>query len=84
MNNYSFFCSKIMLGGNMENLFQKLNEFINEYDNFIIMGHKDPDLDSLGSALGLCEIIESFTIEFNFSKRFSILPPNIILLQKKG
>ena len=44
----------------MENLFQKLNEFINEYDNFIIMGHKDPDLDSLGSSLGLCEIIESF------------------------
>ena len=24
------------------------------------MGHKDPDLDSLGSGLGLCEIIESF------------------------
>ena len=59
MNNYSFFCSKIMLGGIMENLFQKLNEFINEYDGFIIMGHKDPDLDSLGSSLGLCEIIET-------------------------
>ena len=44
----------------MEHLFQKLNEIIQEYDSFIIMGHKDPDLDSLGSALGLCEIIESF------------------------
>ena len=44
----------------MEHLFEKLNEIINEYDSFIIMGHKDPDLDSLGSALGLCEIIESF------------------------
>ena len=44
----------------MEHLFQKLNEIINEYDSFIIMGHKDPDLDSLGSSLGLCEIIESF------------------------
>ena len=44
----------------MDNLFQKLNALIDEYDNFIIMGHKDPDLDSLGSALGLCEIIESF------------------------
>ena len=44
----------------METLFEKLNEIINEYDSFIIMGHKDPDLDSLGSALGLCEIIESF------------------------
>ena len=44
----------------MEHLFQKLNEIINKYDNFIIMGHKDPDLDSLGSSLGLYEIIESF------------------------
>lgn len=44
----------------MEELFNKLNEIISKYDNFIIMGHKDPDLDSLGSSLGLCEIIESF------------------------
>ena len=43
----------------MEQLFNKLNEIINEYDSFIVMGHKDPDLDSLGSCLGLCEIIES-------------------------
>ena len=44
----------------MEKLFQKLNDLISKYDNFIVMGHKDPDLDSLGSSLGLCEIIESF------------------------
>lgn len=44
----------------MKHLFQKLNEIINEYDSFIIMGHKDPDLDSLGSSLGLYEVIESF------------------------
>ena len=44
----------------METLFEKLNEYIKEYDSFIIMGHRDPDLDSLGSSLGLCEIIESF------------------------
>ena len=44
----------------METLFNKLNEIINEYDSFIIMGHRDPDLDSLGSSLGLYEIIESF------------------------
>ena len=44
----------------METLFEKLNEYIKSYDSFIIMGHKDPDLDSLGSSLGLCEIIESF------------------------
>ena len=44
----------------MKHIFQKLNEMINEYDNFIVTGHKDPDLDSLGSCLGLCEVIESF------------------------
>lgn len=44
----------------MKHLFQKLNDIINEYDNFIVVGHKDPDLDSLGSSLGLYEIIESF------------------------
>ena len=44
----------------MKHIFQKLNEIIKEYDNFIVTGHKDPDLDSLGSCLGLCEVIESF------------------------
>ena len=60
MNNYSFFYSKIIIGDKMQSLFEKLNKIIEEYDSFVIMGHKDPDLDSLGSSLGLCEIIESF------------------------
>lgn len=47
------------IGDTMEHLFEKLNEIISEYENFIIMGHSDPDLDSLGASLGLCEIIES-------------------------
>ena len=44
----------------MNELFERLNKIIKEYDSFIVTGHKDPDLDSLGSCLGLCEIIESF------------------------
>ncbi len=44
----------------MIDLFKKINEIINEYDSFIVMGHKDPDLDCLGAGLGLCEIIEHF------------------------
>lgn len=44
----------------MQELFEKINELISNYDSFIVMGHKDPDLDSLGSCLGLCEVIESF------------------------
>ena len=44
----------------MNTVFEKLNEFIQEYDNVIVMGHADPDLDSLGSCLGLIEVVESF------------------------
>ena len=43
----------------MEKVFEKINEIISNYDNVLIMGHKDPDLDSLGSCLGLYEIVES-------------------------
>ena len=44
----------------MDQLFTKLNEIIGEYDNFIIVGHKKPDLDSIGSSLGLYNVIKSF------------------------
>ncbi len=47
----------------MEQLFNKLNEIISEYDSFIIMGHKNPDLDSIGSALGLYNVIKHFNKE---------------------
>ena len=42
----------------MNELFDKLNELIEKYDNFILMGHKDPDLDVLGSCLALYNIIK--------------------------
>ena len=42
----------------MKELFKKLNKIFNEYESFIIMGHKDPDLDSLGSSLGLAKILK--------------------------
>lgn len=47
------------MGDCMKKLFKRLNSLIDQYDNFIIMGHKDPDLDVLGSALSLSQIIES-------------------------
>ena len=42
----------------MNNTYKKINNIIKRYDSVIIMGHKDPDLDSLGSSLGLYEIVE--------------------------
>ena len=44
----------------MNLVFEKLNEIVKEYDSIIVMGHANPDLDSLGSCLGLIEVIESF------------------------
>lgn len=43
----------------MNDIYEKIISIINDYDTIIIMGHKDPDLDSLGSSLGLYEIVES-------------------------
>lgn len=47
----------------MNSLFNKLNELINKYDKFIVMGHQNPDLDALGSAFGICEILKSLNKE---------------------
>ena len=32
---------------------QKLSEFLNAYENFIIAGHKEPDGDCIGSCLAM-------------------------------
>ena len=42
----------------MNELFKNLNQLIDKYDNFIIMGHRNPDLDVLGSALALYQVIK--------------------------
>ena len=42
----------------MINLFKQLDEQINKHNNIIIMGHKNPDLDCIGSAIGLYNAIE--------------------------
>lgn len=43
----------------MEELFKQLNLIISKYDNFILMGHKNPDLDVLGSCLALYGVIKA-------------------------
>ena len=82
----------------MQRVFEKLNEIIKQYDNFIVMGHKDPDLDSLGSCLGLIEIIESFekhaylflndkhleNYNTNINQAFKKMEKNIICVNEKS
>ena len=45
----------------MENVFNDVKRIILKYDNIILLGHKDPDLDSLGSCLGLYEIVKQMS-----------------------
>src|SRR5699024_2884247 len=40
-----------------------LTELVKESDNVIIMGHKSPDMDSLGSAIGVLNIAQSNDVE---------------------
>ena len=42
----------------MTEFFKKLDEQIKEHDNVIIIGHQNPDLDCIGSSLGLYKTIE--------------------------
>lgn len=48
-----------VIGDVMEKLFKCLDELIDKYANFIIMAHANPDLDALGSSLGLYKCIEA-------------------------
>lgn len=42
----------------MNNFFKNLDKEIKHHKNIIIMGHKNPDLDCIGSSLGLYKAIE--------------------------
>ncbi len=41
----------------METLFQKLTEVLSKYQTIIIMSHQNPDLDAIGSSMGLSQIL---------------------------
>ena len=41
----------------METLFNKLTEILSKYQRIIIMSHSNPDLDAIGSSMGLYRIL---------------------------
>lgn len=47
----------------MDSLFDKITELVTIYDNVILMGHVHPDLDALGSCLGMSTILNSMNIK---------------------
>src|SRR5699024_11340332 len=40
-----------------------LRQLVKESDKVIIMGHKSPDMDSLGAAIGILNIVQSNDID---------------------
>lgn len=42
----------------MKQVFDKITNIFNKYDNFVITGHKNIDLDALGSSLGIYRILK--------------------------
>ena len=44
----------------MDYMFDKLTEAIKTHSNVLIMSHKKPDLDGMGSSIGLYKIVEMF------------------------
>jgi len=44
----------------MDYLFKQLTQNIKSHSNVVIMTHKHPDLDGMGSAIALYKIVESF------------------------
>ena len=51
------------MGDFMEEIFNSLTQLIKDHNNILIMTHKNPDFDGMGSALGLQQVINSFKKE---------------------
>ena len=55
----------------MTEFFKKLDEQIKHHDNVIIIGHQNPDLDCIGSSLGLYKTIEKECYIFKTTDRLN-------------
>ena len=76
------------MGDFMEQIFNSLTQLIKEHDNILIMTHKNPDFDGMGSALGLQQIIYSFKknsyICMNSNEKNNSLKKSYDLIKEKG
>lgn len=74
------------MGDFMEEIFNSLTQLIKEHNSILIMTHRNPDFDGMGSALGLQQIINSFKKEsyicINNSEKNSSLKKSYDLIKK--
>ena len=76
------------MGDFMEEIFNSLTQLIKEYNSILIMTHRNPDFDGMGSALGLQQIINSFKKEsyicINNSEKNSSLKKSYDLIKENN
>lgn len=72
----------------MDYMFQKLTEAIKEHSKIIIMSHKKPDLDGMGSSIGLYKLIQTLKKEcyvlYPLTQINKSLSKGITLLENKN
>lgn len=72
----------------MEEIFNSLTQLIKEHNSILIMTHRNPDFDGMGSALGLQQIINSFKKEsyicINNSEKNSSLKKSYDLIKENN
>lgn len=70
----------------MEQIFKTLTQLIKNHDDILIMTHKNPDFDGMGSAIGLQQIIHGFKknsyIVLNSNEKNKSLDESYELLKK--
>ncbi len=76
------------MGDFMEEIFNSLTQLIKEHNSILIMTHRHPDFDGMGSALGLQQIINSFKKEsyicINNSEKNSSLKKSYDLIKENN
>ena len=76
------------MGDFMEEIFNSLTQLIKEHNSILIMTHRNPDFDGMGSALGLQQIINSFKKEsyicINNSEKNSSLKKSYDLIKENN
>ncbi len=62
---------------------QALAELIHESDHVLIMGHKQPDMDAIGAAIGISKIVEANEVEGSIVLNPDDYGPGVIRLIEK-
>lgn len=77
----------------MDQIYNSLTNIIKKYDRFILMTHKNPDFDGMGSCIAMCDTINNFKkecyivvddkkLDISLKKAFNILDQNNLNIKR--